>query len=425
MNNPITGALCALLSAALAHAARSETLEPRQAARTSTVAFSAETRVRYDTQHNVMLRSGEDQSRALLRAVVGADWRPRRGLRFYAEMGTGQADATTSLGANFENDASLQQLFVDAQAGSGDGILGAVVGRQEFSEGPCQLISVSDGPNLHRSWNGVRLYARAQRGRIDAFDFRATRLRPGSFDETVDSGERLQGLSASYLLGDGEAQDDIVVEPFWFRTVQPVNGGTPGRDRRDTHGARVVVPHGRFRADWTIARQTGRRLDREVDAWAVFAVHSVLLADTAPKPRLTARIDVASGGSGARSFNPLYASSSYIGEAQFLGLTNLLLVTPGASFTPSRTTTVSFEYGVARRMSEDDAVYAAQKRPYAATRLVRGRTIGAVARATAVWKASDRLKVAANLEHLGAGDVLERAGLSSSTYGHVSATWRY
>jgi len=98
------------------------------------------------------------QSVCVTGLVLGADLRLSPILRFYGELGTGQVDGRRDAAkANFQNDLSLQQLFLDARGYAGSTLVGAMLGRQEFFDGPRQLISVSDGPNLHRSWNGVRL----------------------------------------------------------------------------------------------------------------------------------------------------------------------------------------------------------------------------------------------------------------------------
>lgn len=48
--------------------------------------------------------------------MLGADLRFNAHLRAYGEIGTGQVDGRYSaVPANFQNDASLQQLFVDAR----------------------------------------------------------------------------------------------------------------------------------------------------------------------------------------------------------------------------------------------------------------------------------------------------------------------
>ena len=141
----------------------------------ASLTLSAEARLRFDTYENGQATRGNDYQQGLLRGVLGADLRLNPHFRVYGEVGTGQVGGRRdTASANFQNDASLQQLFVDARGYAGETLLGVMLGRQEFADGPRQLISLSDGPNIHRTWNGVRFYAHGQRIRVGAFELHAT-----------------------------------------------------------------------------------------------------------------------------------------------------------------------------------------------------------------------------------------------------------
>ncbi|MFC5568739.1 alginate export family protein [Lysobacter yangpyeongensis] len=400
--------------------------------------LSSEVRLRHAVSDNAKLVRGDDFAQTQLRAIVGADLRVDPHLRVYGELGTARVDTRRATATpNFRNDLALQQLFADMHVvgrrdGAGDTLLGVMIGRQEFSDGPRQLISLSDGPNLHRSWNGVRLYAHGARYRVGAFDLRATRLGHGGFDETTDHAEALRGLTASFIVSRGEGPNTYL-DPFWFHTTNPrlrVAGRT-GRDDRDTIGARLWGRVGAARFDWTAVRQSGNSIDgRRIDAWGIFAVQSLALSDDGWKARMTSRVDVASGGGAygsgpIRDFHPLYASSNYLGEGQFLGLSNLLMVTPGIALSPTPHTTLSFEYGHARRLRTNDAVYAGGLRAYAGTQDVSGHDVGRLARVSGNWNATPNLSLSMNVEHFATGDALARAGYPSGHYAYVSATYRY
>lgn len=394
--------------------------------------LSTEFRLRYDAYDNRQLVSGEDPRQLLFRAVVGAELRVNDHLRAYGELGTGQVQGRRSAaGANFQNGASLQQAFLDARGTFGSILVGALLGRQEFADGPRQLLSLGDGPNLHRTWNGARVYAHTGSFRLGAFDLRATRLERGSFDDGVQHGERLQGINGSVILA-SEGESNTFLDPFWFHSENPKfrAGGQVGRDERDTLGARVWGRRGSLRFDWTLARQSGQFLGRGIDAWGLFAVQSWSLSRNGWKPVLTAHLDIASGGGAygtgrLRSFNHLYASSGYLGEGQFLSLSNLLLIAPGVSVAPTPATSLSFEVGFARRLAEGDAAYAGGMRAYAGTQSVPGRELGRLYRVTGTWSVCSQVNLFFNVESLAAGTVLRRAGRPSGSYGQVGATFRY
>lgn len=394
--------------------------------------FSAETRLRYDLYDNAQLVRDVDYQRGLFRGVVGADLRLNRRIRVYGEIGVGQVEGREDLvGANFRNDAALQQLFVDVREDRGANLFGAMIGRQEFADGPRQLISISDGPNLHRSWNGVRLYAHGERVRFGAFDFRATRLGQGAFDEAINHAERLQGVNASFIVS-RPGGPNTYLEPFWFHTENPAYrvGGVAGADDRDTLGARLWGRRGDLRFDWTVAHQGGDHIGRPIEAWGLFLNQTVSLSDRGWKPRLSGRIDIATGGDGhgrrvVKGFNPLYASSNYLGDGQFLSLSNLVLIAPGMTVSPTRRTSVSLEYGLARRLDRNDAAYAGQMRPYAGSREVSGREIGGLLRVGASWEATKNLTLSLDFEHMTPGDVLHQIDAPGGSYGYVAATYRY
>lgn len=399
----------------------------------ASLTLSGELRVRGTSREGLPLPSGEHRRERLLRGVFGADLRIDRHWRLFAEVGTGQVDTDPELApANLQNAASLQQAFVEARTDVSGWLLGAMVGRQEFADGPPQLISLGDGANLHRTWNGARLFAHSDRLRLGAFDLEATRHEPGAFDEELDRAERLQGVNAGYVVAAGPAGESVCLDPFWFHSEDPdfLAGASQGLDRRDTFGLRLWGRNGGLRFDWTAARQTGAFDDREVEALGLFTSQSLALSSAGWLPRLTAHVDVASGGGTygtgpVHAFNPLYTSSSYLGEGRFLALSNLLLIAPGFAVSPTKGTTFSLEYGIARRLAEEDAVYFGGMRAGPGTQDVPGQDIGKLLRIGGKWSPRDGATLSFGFEHLEAGDVLDRAGLPSGSYGFVSMTLRF
>jgi len=398
----------------------------------ASLTLSSETRLRYAYYDNGQLKADNDYRQGLFRGILGADLHVNSNLRFYGEIGTGQVggrrdDAT----ANFKNDASLQQLFVDVRDYFGNALVGAMVGRQEYADGLKQLISLSDGSNLHRTWNGVRVYVHRADFRVGLFDFRATQLKQGAFDEAINDAEHIQGISVSQIHSSNN-DTNTYWDSFWIHSEKPNfrYAGTVGLDDRETLGNRFWGSKGDFKFDITLAHQSGDFNDRDIDAWGLFAVNSYKLSHKGWKPKLTVHVDMASGGGAnghgtIRGFNPLYASSNYLAEGQFLSLSNLAMIASGLSVTPTKQTNLSFEYGFAQRLKDDDAVYAGGMRAYTNTQKVAGREIGGLFRAIGTWSASNFLTISINYEHLKAGKVFQLAQLPSSDYAYADVTLRY
>ncbi len=395
--------------------------------------LSAEARVRQDEVGNGLLTQGNSYAQTLFRGMAGADLRLGRHGRVYGEIASGQVDRLRRASTpNFQNDLSLQQLFVDVRGFPGAVLIGVMVGRQEFADGPRQLVSVSDGPNLHRTWNGMRLYAHGRRMRVGAFDLRLTRPAPKVLDEVADRGERVRGVNVSVMVARDPARGALYLDPFWIQSASPRLrvGDRVGADARRTAGMRLWGQRGRLSLDWTLAHQGGRAAGRDVNAWGLFAMQSITLAPTRWKPRLELRVDVASGGGTrgtgpVKELNPLYASSVYLGEGQFLGLRNLVMVTPGLSLAPTAQTRMALEYGVARRFDAHDAVAAGGGRVYPGTTSTGERTIGGLLRMSATQATSDHLSLFLVHEYLNVGRALRGAGRPSGSYSHIGATLRY
>lgn len=392
--------------------------------------LNTEARLRMETYRSENQMAKTDD-RVLLRGIVGADLRLNRYFRIYSEIGTGQVSQQDNPTANLQNQTTLQQIFADTRWTIGSSLIGTMLGRQEFTDGPRQLISLSDGPNIHKTWNGARIYFQDSHFRLGAIEFRSTQLERGAFDEKINYSEKLRGLNGSFII-DPEARRIVYVDPFWFHSENPKFrvAGRLGLDRRHTMGFRTWSNAGPLRFDWTAAFQTGNFDNRRVNAWALFAVQSLQLSDENWKPRATLRVDLASGGGTfgkgtIRSFNHLYASSNYLGEGQFLSLSNLFLVSPSLTFSPSKDIDLQAEFGSAMRLKNSDAAYAGGMRAYPETQNAGGYEIGQLYRFIATYWIERNFSAFTNLERFQSGKVLRHAGVSSRTYGNVGLSYRY
>ena len=95
-------------------------------------------------------------------------------------------------------------------------------------------------------------------------------------------------INASFVVSPGPKGSNIYLDPFWIHSENPAfrSGGQTGLDTRDTYGARLWGRRGQLRFDWTLARQTGDHMNREVEAWGLFSLQSMALSDKGWSPRL-------------------------------------------------------------------------------------------------------------------------------------------
>ena len=101
-----------------------------------------------------------------------------------------------------EDQLDLGQAFVDvAMISSADRKLVVRAGRQEMAFGHQRLVSYREGPNVRRSFDGVRAMLQTRAWTVDAFLTRPALTRPGFFDDGPDLERSFWGAQVTRGLG--------------------------------------------------------------------------------------------------------------------------------------------------------------------------------------------------------------------------------
>lgn len=397
----------------------------------SYLTLSTEQRLRMNFFDNPGLRAGSSQQQWLYRGFFGADLHLGEHVRVYGELAHGSVDGrNTGKPVNLDNDAIVQQAFVDF-SGTRNGVeTGVRVGRQDFSDGPIQLVSVRENPNIHFTLDGVRAWAIGQDTRVSAFEYRYVDEQPGAFDDGTQYRKRFRGAVGGFRLPG--VMQGLYLEPFWYGTRDDDQrwGSTVAREERDFLGVRLWGTRGPLTLDTVAVHQSGDFDGRDINAYALFSSFRWALSDSGMKPAIGFHADISSGGGAydggtLRNASFLFGTSPYYSFANWFGGTNLIDVAPTFQFAPTSNTTVALEWEWLWRHREGDAVYNGAAVPYAGTQLVGGSRIGNLLRLNTTWRFDHHWSLTTRVEHLFAGPVLENAGYGDATFVGSWLTFRY
>ena len=311
----------------------------------ATLTLSAEDRLRAHFYTNGGLTKNNDYTELQNRAIVGADLHVTDYFRLYAEVGHGDVSEdghpnVQSVTGKQGNTLALQQLFGDFNYHTDNFLVGAMVGRMEWTDAPEQLVSAGNGPNLHTTWNGYRLYVHTGRFRLGYFSGYPTVYNLGGvFNQDVFHGEWLHSATAGVVLVDNGSRANLSVTGLYIDNfnAKSLQGNTTGEDHRYTYGARMVGRMGRYTIDWMGYRQTGDHIGRPVDAFLA-SVSQTAKVDLFGFPVDAGfRFDIASGGGGQNKtgvthlFNPIYTDKGIYGESELFTYQNVMVYAPNVS----------------------------------------------------------------------------------------------
>jgi Alginate export len=201
-------------------------------------------------------------------------------------------------------------------------------GRQMLSYGSERLIGIRYGPNVLRTFDGVKGFLQAGGWRVDGFYARPVAPRRGAFDDEADDSISVWSLYATRGLPIGQGTGLDLYYIGYHNDAAAFNQGM-GRERRHTVGARLFGQVQGWDWDGEAIYQFGEFADGHIGAWSVASSTGYTFANAPLKPRLGLKANIISGdnnldGRDLQTFNPLFPKGKYFGELALLGPQNLI-----------------------------------------------------------------------------------------------------
>jgi len=370
-----------------------------------------------------LFRPNDSDTYFLNRFRFGVTVRPSTWLKFRAEGQDARAFYKNPPVTNsFYNTFDLRQAYVEV-GNTETGTFAVRAGRQDFYFGEGRMVATSQWsfPGA-REFDAVRVTARYDGFRVDAFASSPTQINPNGFT-SPSFGNNLHGLYG----GIEKLIPKAVIEPYVFWRIGALVTGedkVKGDLNFKAYGTRWVgkLPAG-FDYGTEIVFERGKVANSDFNAWAG---HWVLghTWNSHMKPRFFAEFNYGSGDNNPKdgtveTFNNLYPSTHLKwGETDQIGWMNIQDVRGGFEIAPARGWTVATNYHSYWLANVHDALYTASG-SVAIPRVVagnKGRWVGQEADVQAARKFHNGLELGAGVGHIFPGTFIR---LAASDHGYT------
>jgi hypothetical protein len=382
--------------------------------------FGGEVRQRYEHTNNPNFGQDPDDPHGvwLQRFGLFGDLRLSDRWRLFAELHSALENGRAAgPSPTDENELDFQNAFVEARvwsASNTDVLLRA--GRQELDWGSSRLVSVRDGPNVRRTFDGVRVLAHLGEWTLNAVAMRPREDEQGVFDDSTDGGRALWGAYSTRTWGEDRGID---LYYLGYENEEPTYDQGSAPERRHTFGFRYFGSSGPW--DWDIEPmiQSGSYGDGDLRAWAIASETGYTWRQARWRPRLMLSANIASGDRDPldpdlETFSPLYPRGNYFSEDATLWPQNFVNAHLFLTLNPSSSWALTVDYDAFWRMSDDDAVYGPNGSVLRADSGSDERFVATALSINSEWSIDRRWAFTAIYTHVSPRQFLEQTGPASA-----------
>lgn len=382
------------------------------------LSLSGEVRERFEYYSEPLfgLRGVASDDYLLHRLLLSADLHAGEYLRLYVQFGDFlEAGKVAGRAPTDVDEFDLQQVFVDLTFPfSTRSKLLLRAGRQEINLGSGRLVSVRDGTNIRRSFDGARLTFTTGAAAFDIIAARTVNLKVGAFNDDPNQHEALWGIYGALPL---PALPDGHVDLYYLGLQRDNASFQQGvaNERRHSFGARLWGKPGGWDYNYEALIQTGSFGNADILAWTV-ATDTGYTFDSLPfRPRLGLKADIASGDGNPKdgrltTFNALFPKQPYFSEASIIAPANLIDVHPSLLLQLSEHLSMTADWDLFWKQRVEDAIYTLPGRPLVRAGKSKARFIGTQANAGLEWQIHRNISWTLYYSHFFAGAAVTDAG---------------
>lgn len=311
----------------------------------------------------------------LNRVLLHTDLKFKNKFRLFTHLQSITALSRINPNSVEKNELDFHQLFLDYYFVDGDNKWTLRLGRQEVLFGSQRLVSVREGPNNRRAFDGIKLNYNTPNSFFSAFYLQAVANVPHFFDDKVTYSNKLFGTYNQLKKLKYIHNIDLYYLGTYSQKV--IYSNTSGVDNRNSIGTRIWNTTSKWSYDFEMVYQFGKINDQKIAAYTLSSNTSFKIAKTTFgfKTELISG-DIKKDDTSLNTFNPLFPKGAYFGLAALIGPENLIDVHPYLEHNITNKIVLGLDYDLFLRYSLNDGIYGANVKPIFSTTNSNQRNIG-------------------------------------------------
>lgn len=353
----------------------------------------------------------------LWRGLVNVRVRPAEVVEAFVEVGFHEESGRAAGPAPTDvNRFDLHQAWLEIRPAPDTSLR---LGRQEFLLGSGRLVSLRDGPNIRRAFDGGVLAISRGSVNLRAFALKTVDIRRPGFDDPFFEGDTLAGIYATV----GADDNRIDIYYLALERNEAAYRGFRGPEERHSLGIRWAGKSRAFDYDIEAVGQFGQAGRSRIRAWTVASSVGWQLNDTPLQPRLELKSNITSGDANPadgtlHTFNPLFPNFSYFNDAALLSPQNHIDLHPNITFSLSPHVSISAGASWFWKARREDSIYRAPGLPFGGP--TTARFVARELTTSIDWQPAPDTAVRLSFVHLQPGSALRQTGGQSASFGMLA-----
>lgn len=397
--------------------------------RDSYLTLAGDLRATYEIYDNYNWGSGEQDTNGyfLRRLMASADVHVGRRTRLFAELRSGDCAGREGGCRRSQDEDRLDwsQLFVAWRGADVEFRLG----RQELNYGEGSLLAIRD-LNVRRTFDGVKAIWTPGDWRIDLLAFRPAEIEKGSFDNGLDTSQKVWGTWAVKKLA---------TSGFWTRVdlfylelerdqARFWQGSAP--ERRRTIGFNLHGKRGAFSSFSEFDWQWGKHGEGSIQAFKLVQRLTWSYPERRFQPSFRLQGAVSSGDrdpadADLQTFHPLFPRGVYYGRLDASGSLNAIVVHPELTLTFSKAWSANSSFYAFWRQSRQDGIYSPPGFPLRRGSSSAGRSLGQLIDLSIRWRSERHVTFELLAAYYEAGGFLERSSPAGQDMRYLATIWHF